>query len=282
MASQGMGAELTELVTQMKSTISEHFTPTLAKLREDFTKEYNHVSDWTQDVQRAIDDAGAKLDPPLTNAVDHVHKNQQLLKENFGKLTQEIHTNYVAHLHELEGQTTTQLGEAANHANDVIAKLGQLTEGHVAAQSEINHGLEEWLGNVDHMIGTLHEHEGHIGDSFNHLADQVSHTVDDLGGKLGHAGELVTDHINSALHGHGSELDQLLSGQKDHFISHIQEAAGGGVNQAMSLVGEFMHAGEDMGHVFDGGMGDVLGAVEQVTNVIHEIEPVLKTAKALL
>lgn len=276
-----MGVQLTELATQMKTTIHDQFVPTLEELKHKFDSEMHKMSSWADDIRNAIDDVRDSLP-------DHVHKMIEALHHHQDEVKKAVHTclsqgqEYQDEVHEAEVSIHTLQETTHGHSVELHTGLGGNQEIGHHMQEEVSHHLTDWMGAIDHTLGQADEHIGQVEQSFLHLGSEMAHGVADVVGQIGHASSFVTDQVSKSLDNFGNHLGQMSGERHDHLISHVGESVGGSVGGVISVVGEFVQAGEEMGDMFHGSLGDVLGSVEQVTNVIHEIRPVIDLAEALL
>lgn len=280
MASQGSGAELMELVTQMKATIDQHFTKTITELHDKVESEVNRVNDWLLDIQHALEEATPGVKESFHSASAKVDEMEALVKSEMTETAQAL-TAYVGHLHDAKGQAHELLANAVSAAHDVTDKLHAADDMHSNIGDAIAHALDDMHGQVNEHLTTLDGHQHTIVDALHALNDHANTHATDLVQKLTQTGEFVSEHVQSTVQAHLTNTNDLLSQQKDHFVSSIGEALGGHVGDVIGHVQGFVHTGESLGHAFDGGLGDVLQKVDEVGKLIDEIKPVIELAKKL-
>jgi len=280
MATQGSGAELMELVTQMKSTIHEHFLPTIQALRDKVHSETEHLRDWIGDVEHAAEEALPALHESFQTAQQKIEEMEGVVKTEVDETAQAINT-YVGYVHEVKGHAHDLLNTALTHAADVTEKLHTADETHASVGDTISHAMGDWSSQVQEHLTTLDGHHHTIADALHALGDHANTHVTDLTSKLQHTGEFVSEHVSTVVQLHVTNTGELLEHAKDHYISQVGEALGGHVGDLMGHVQGFVQTGEQLGHVFDGGLGDVLQKVDEVGNLIESIKPVIDLAKKL-
>lgn len=280
MASQGSGAELMELVTQMKGTIEQHFLPSMSDLENKLTTETGRVSDWIADIIHALNEAQPGVKESLHTASAKVDEMEALVKNEMTETAQAV-TAYVGHLHDAKGQAHELLNNAVSAAHDVTDKLHVADDTHGNIGDTIAHALDDMHTQVNEHLTTLDGHQHTIIDALHAFNDHTNTQTTDLVQKLTQTGEFVTEHVQSTVQAHLTNTNDLAGQQKDHFVSSIGEALGGHVGDVIGHVQGFGQTGESLGHAFDGGLGDVLQKVDEVGKLIDEIKPVIELAKKL-
>jgi hypothetical protein len=280
MANQGSGAELMELVTQMKGTIDQHFTPTIKDLHDRVQTEVDRVKDWLNDLAHSVDDANQSVPQSFHSASAKIDEMEALVKSEMTETAQAV-TTYVGHLHDHKGQTHDLLNNAVSAAHDVTDKLHASDDMHASIGDAISHALDGIHTQVNEHLTTLDGHQHTIVDALHALNDHANTQTTDLVQKLTQTGEFVTEHVQSTVQTHVTNGNDLAGQQKDHFVNSIGEALGGHVGDVIGHVQGFVQTGESLGHVFDGGLGDVLQKVDEVGKLIDEIKPVIELAKKL-
>jgi gas vesicle protein len=280
MATQGSGAELMELVTQMKSTIQEHFLPTMQALHDKVQTETERAGDWLNDVKHAAEEAQPVLHESFQTAQQKIEEMEGIVKTEVDETAQAI-TTYVGYVHEVKGHAHDLLNTALAHAADVTEKLHAADETHASVGDTISHAMGDWTSQVQQHLTTLEGHHHTIADALHAFNEHANTHVNDLTTKLQHTGEFVTEHVSTTVQLHVTNTGELLEHTKDHYISQVGEALGGHVGDVMGHVQGFVQTGEQLGHVFDGGLGDVLQKVDEVSHLIESIKPVIDLAKKL-
>ena len=280
MAAQGSGAELMELVTQMRGTIEQHFLPTIEELDAKLQSEMMRVHDWLHDVADAIKEVKPKLHDDFQAAQQKIHGTEEVVKQEVDQVVQSI-TAFVGHLHDAKGQAHELLSTAITHTGDVMQKLDHADETHGMVGDQIGHALGEITGHANDHLATLENHHSQIAEVLNGLHDHASSHVTDLTAKLQQTGEAVTEHVASAVQLHVGNAAELIGQQKDHFLGVVTETVGGHATEMITHVQGFVQMGTELGHTFDGGFGDVLSKVEQISHLLEEIKPVIELVKEL-
>ena len=280
MATQGSGAELMELVTQMKATIDQHFTKTISDLHDKVQTETGRVNDWLLDIEHALDEATPGIKESFHTASAKIDEMEALVKNEMTETAQAV-TAYVGHLHDAKGQAHELLGNAVSAAHDVTDKLHAADDMHGTIGDALAHALDDMHTQVNEHLTTLDGHHHTIVDALHALNDHANTQTTDLVQKLTQTGEFVTEHVQTTVQIHLTNTNELLGQQKDHFVSSIGEALGGHVGDVIGHVQGFVQTGESLGHAFDGGLGDVLQKVDEVGKLIDEIKPVIELAKKL-
>jgi gas vesicle protein len=280
MAAQGSGAELMELVTQMRGTIEQHFLPTIHELDGKMQSELLRVHDWIHDVADAIKEVKPKLHDDFQAAQQKIHGTEEVVKQEVDLVVQSI-TAFVGHLHDAKGQAHELLSTAVTHTGDVMQKLDHADETHATVGDQISHALGEITGHASDHLTTLESHHNQITEALNGLHEHADGHVTDLAAKLQQTGEAVTEHVTTLVQVHVSNAGELVGQQKDHLIGVVTEAVGGHANEMITHVQGFVQLGTELGHTFDGGFGDVLSKVEQISHLLEEIKPVIELVKEL-
>jgi phage-related protein len=280
MANPGAGAELTELVTQMQATINEHFFPTLSELEKKVEAETSRVQDWLHDIADAIKAAQPVATAGFAHCRDEIGKAEQAVKAELDHCVQTIN-GFVGHLHDHKGKAQELLGTALAGVADSVDKLHLAGESHAATHEQLAQKLSELSSHTDDSLATLATHHEQIIGSVATLGDQATQHFADVGAKLAQAGEFVTEHVSQTVQGHVANVGELVNAQKDHLLHAVSDVLGGDIGGFIGDIEGFMQAGEQLGQVFDGGLGDVLGKVDEVTGLIEQIKPVLDVAKEL-
>ena len=280
MATQGSGAELMELVTQMKGTIQEHFLPTMQGLHDKLDSELSHVADWLADINNAVKEAEPAFNDAFQTTQHKIEEMEGIVKQEVAETAQTIQT-YVGHLHDAKGHAQELLNNAVTHATDVTEKLHQADDTHGTAGDAITHILGEWTNHTTEHLATLETHHQSIVEALHTYNDHANTHVTDMTAKLQHTGEFVTEHVQTLVQQHVTNAGELLNQQKDHFVHVVGEALGGHVGEVIGGVQGFVHTGEQLGSAFDGGLGDVLQKVDEVSKLIEEIKPIIDLAKKL-
>lgn len=276
-----MGTQLAELATQMKTTIHDHFVPTLEGMKHKFDDEMHQMTSWADDIHEAIEEIRDTLPDQVRKMIENLHHRQDETKTEVEACLAQGQ-EYQDEVHQAEDSVHTLSETINNHGHDLQTGFESAQELGNTVQEEISHNLTEWMSAIDHTLGQADEHSNHIEQNFLHLGSEMAHGIADVVGQIGHATSFVTDHVAKSLDNFGSELDHMHGDQHEHLVGQIGEAIGGNVGGVISSVGEFIQAGEEMGDLFNGHIGDVLGSVEQVGNVINEIKPIIDLADALL
>ena len=274
MAAAGGGQQLVDLLTQMRSTINEHFIPTLEKLRGDFEHEMKAVADWTDEVTTAIDHTSQTCTSEVNKAMDAIHHGQQDVKTDSAHCSETIH-GHSSTVQEANTNAHTAAETSTGHLADVTSKLGEAEEAHGHATEEIKSHSDSWQSDIDHKSSEVNAHAHTIDSHFSQAGEQVLHNMNDLGSQLNHTSETLTSHVSTTLESHDSALQQLVSEQGQNFIHGIGGELGGHAGDFMSTIGQFMEAGEKLGETFGGGTQEVLDDIQKVTQIIDTIKPIL-------
>jgi hypothetical protein len=277
---QGSGEQILELVTQMRGTVEQHFLPTMEELHNKLQTETQRVMDWLLDVAESLEPIQPKLHDAFQASQQKVDEVEALAKQELAETVQVVNA-YVGHLHDAKGQAQELLNTAVAHAQDATEKLHHADDLHGTIGDAIAHALGDLQGQVGEHLTTLDSHEHAIVDALHALDSHAASHATDLAGKLQQTGEFVTEHVSSVVQQHVGNANELVSQQKDHFVSAIGEALGGHVGDVIGHVQGFVQTGESLGQAFDGGLGDVLQKVDEVGKLIDEIKPVIDLAKAL-
>jgi methyl-accepting chemotaxis protein len=279
MATQGSGTEIMELVTQMQNTIQQTFLPTMQELHSDFLKETQRVTDWVNDLSAAIKEAKPQIHEGFEAAVAALQHTETEIKKDVDDCTQAVNA-FNSHVSESQGHMQELLGTTTGHASEVMDKLHTADELHQNAHDQISHELGDWTGHVHDVMQQLDEHHTQITSSLQAYHENADHHFTDLMSKYGAAGELVNQHVGQASDHHNTSVGEFLASNQD--LSHsIGEELGGHV---MDLIGDsdgFISTAADLGHTFDGSLGDILHTIEGISNLLKEIEPVIDAARAL-
>ena len=280
MATQGSGAELMELVAQMKGTIQEHFLPTMQGLHDKLDTEMGRVGDWLADIEHSIQSAEASLNAAFLASQHKIEEMEGIVKQEVAEVAQVVQT-YVGHIHDSKGKAQELLTNAMAHTADVTDKLHSADDAHTQAGDQITHMMGEWMTNTTAHLATLDTHHQTIVDALHGFHDNANTHVTDLTAKLQQTGEAVSEHVQTAVQQHVTNAGELLNQQKDHLVHAVGEALGGHVGDLIGNVQGFVHTGEQLGSAFDGGLGDVLQKVDEVGKLIDEIKPIIELAKKL-
>jgi hypothetical protein len=277
---QGSGEQILELVTQMRSTIEQHFLPTMEELHNKLQSETQRVTNWLQDVQHSAEQARPVLHDNYQKAQQRIDEMEAMVKQEVAESAQAFNA-YVGHLHDAKGQAHELLNTALSHVHDATDKLHQADDVHASIGDTVTHALGDLQGQVAEHLTTIEGHHHAIVDALHALDSHANAHATDLGAKLQQTGEFVSEHVASVVQLHVGNANELLAQQKDHFVSTIGEALGGHVGDVVGHVQGFVQTGESLGQAFDGGLGDVLQKVDEVGKLIDEIKPVIDLAKAL-
>jgi methyl-accepting chemotaxis protein len=273
--------QLSELATQMKSTIQDHFVPTLEDMKHKFDDSMHDVTTWANEIHDAIEQVRTTLTDQVHKMIDDLHHRQEEVKTDVAACMA-LGQEYLDELHQADGSVHTLHEASAGHGTELHTGLTAVQELGHKVQDEVDHHLTDWMGAIDQTLGQADEHAGHIEQNFLHLGGELAHGVSEVTSQIGHAASAVTEQVSKSLEEFGSGLEHMNGDQHDHLLNQVGESIGGNVGGFVSVVGEFMHAGEEMHHLFDGGLSGVLDSVQEVGKVIDEIKPVIKMAEALL
>ena len=230
MASQGGGNELTELVTQMKGTIEQHFLQTIHELQGKLDTEVGRVEAWLHDVTDAINEVKPIINDAFTKCDNEVADAETTVKGELDHTVEAINA-YVAHLHDSKAKTQELLGNAIQHTTDAVDKLKHADDSHTATHDQITEALAGWTGNVDQMLVTLNNHQSHILDGFHTIGDQANQHLTELGTQLQHAGEFVTEHVTGVVQSHAQHAEEFVNTQKDHLVHGVGEVVRGKIGE---------------------------------------------------
>jgi methyl-accepting chemotaxis protein len=274
-------AQLSELATQMKSTIQEHFVPTLEGMKHKFDTAMHDMTSWADDIQDALDEIHERL-PKQAREVAQTWQHQATeIKDVFGQAL-EGGQAYKDEVHQAEGSVHTLHETTNGHGTELHGGLETAKEiGHKVGE-EVSHHLTDWMGGIEHTLAQADEHASTIEQHVTHLGGEMAHGLADVVSHIGHAAASVTEHVSKSLDEFGNDLEQMHGDQHEHMLNQVGEAIGGNVGGVISVVGEFMHAGEEMHQLFDGNLGHILDSVKEVDKVIKEIKPVIDLAETLL
>lgn len=280
MASHGSGNELTELVTQMKGTVEQHFLPLLDQLEAAYNKESSSVKAYLEDLKKALQDAHQGADAAFTQS-EAALRTQTTSEAPEVIAVAVALTQYQAHLHETGGKVQELVGNVISQSTDLSEKLSHADEVHGATHDQIVGVFGNWNTNVDGILTALTGHEHEVTEGWHLLGEQTNGHATDLMSKLQQAGELVTQHVTTVVQLHAQHSEELVSNQKEHMLQNVAEQLGGHAGDMISHLGEFGQVAQSAGHVFDGGIGEVLQGVDSVMNLVHPIEGVLKVVEEL-
>ena len=277
---KGGGNELSELVVQMQGTVTGHFKPLLEGLGHTWTTEGEHVAGLIDRLRDACNRSEHELDAAFTKAAGVLKDGDASAKTEAAHTVDALHA-YQAHLHESGGKVQELVGNVITHSGDLGEKLQHAMEINTATHDQVAAHYADWHGNVDQMLGNLASHQSQLVEGLHSLADTTHGHITDLGNKLQHAGEVVTQHVGSLVQTHQQHSEELANNQKEHLLQTIAEAVGGKNNELVGHLGDFVGVAEQAGQVFDGALGGVLNGVDEVMGLVHSIEPVLKLAEEL-
>ena len=280
MATQGSGAELMELVTQMKGTIEQHFLPVMQEMQSKLDTESARVKDWTADVYHAAKEVPPALHEYFQAITQKLEETEHMAKDELAEAAQTLN-GFASHMSEAHEHAQGLLNTALTHAHDVTEKLHTADDTHGAIGDHISHALGEWESHVTEHLGSLDTHHHTIVDALNALHDHATQHANELGAKLQQTGEFVTEHVGEAVQTHVANANELLSQQKDHLVHSVGEALGGHVGELIGHVQGFGQVTQTLHGAFDGGLGDVLEKVDEVGKLIDSIKPVIDLAKKL-
>lgn len=280
MSSPEIGAALNQLIHEMSNALSGNLIPALNEMTHKFDQEDQRVTDWSNDVHHALEETQQAWKAFTATAMEELHEAGATVEATLPDVEQNAH-QYDQKLAEAQAEIGTVSANYAEHASQLTDHLGALGEHHLAMEHEVEHHLTEWSGNVTGMLHTMDEHRAHITDAYDHVTHQVASHVEDIGAHIQSASGMVNEHVSAMVTHHASAVADLLHNSKDHLISHVGEALGGVVGESMSALEGFMHTGEELGHAFDGGLGDVLGVVESVAGIVDGIKPVIELAESI-
>lgn len=273
--------QLSELATQMKTTIQDHFVPTLEGMKQKFDDAMHDVTAWADEIHAALEQVRSTLPDHVRKMMDDLHHRQDEVKADV-QACMSMGQEYLDELHQADGSVHTLHEASVGHGTELHTGLTGVQDLGGRVQEEVDHHLTDWMGAIDQTLSQADEHAGHIEQNFLHLGSEMAHGVANVTSQIGHAASAVTDHVSKSLDDFGHHLDQMNGDQHEHLLNVVGESVGSTVGGVVSVVGEFMHAGEEMHQLFDGALGGVLGSVKEVGKVIDDIKPVIKLAEALL
>jgi len=280
MATQGSGAELMELVTQMRGTIEQHFLPVMNEMQTKLDTESSRVKDWLADVIHAAKEVPPALEASFQGITQKLEETEHMAKDELAEAAQTLN-GFAGHLNDAKSHAHDLLNTALAHTHDVTDKLHSADETHGAIGDTISHALGEWESHVTEHLATLDTHHHTIVDALNTLHDHANQHVTELSTKLHQTGESVTEHVTEVVQLHTGNATELLNQQKDHLVHAVGEALGGDVGDLIGHVQGFGQVTETLHGAFDGGLGDVLEKVDEVGKLIDSIKPVIDLAKKL-
>lgn len=274
-------AQLSELATQMKSTIQEHFVPTLEGMKHRFDTAMHDMTSWADDIHDAIEEIREKF-PRKTRAYADIWQADEVhITEVFGT-TIEAGQTYRDEVHQAEDSVHTLHETTSGHGTELHGGLETAKEvGHKVGE-EVSHHLTDWMGGIEQTLAQADEHASNIEQHVTHLGGEMAHGLADVVSHIGNAAASVTEHVSKSLDEFGNDLEQMNGDQHEHLLDRVGESIGGNVGGVISVVSGFMHAGEEMHELFDGNLGHILDSVKEVDKVIKEIKPVIDLAEALL
>ena len=275
-----LGTQLTELVTQMKSTINEHFMPALENMKQTFTDEMKEVEDWADDVEDAIEQVGIRIGDAFDELQEKLAAQVAATKSEADDCLEQI-GNYQDQVSQTEEAVSGLVETANQHGSDLDGGLNETDDLTSSVQDSLSDRLDEWMDEIQTTLASIEENGGEVVGHFANLGEQFGEHVQQLGGRIGESIDTVTSHVGDTLENLTGGLEQLVGNQTENLVSNIAEALGGDVGGFIGTIGEFVSAGEEMSGIFDGGIGDILGSVEEVGKVIDGIKPVIDLAEAL-
>ncbi len=276
-----MDVQLSELANQMKATIQDHFVPTLEGMKHKFDDSMHEITAWADEIHAAIEHVRSAL-PDLAHKMTEDLRHRQDEVKTDVQACLAMGQEYLDELHQADGSVHTLHEASVSHGTELHTGLTGVQDLGGRVQDEVAHHLTDWMGAIDQTLSQADEHAGHVEQNFLHLGSEMAHGLANVTSQIGHAASAVTDHVSKSLDEFGNQLDHMNGDQHEHLLNQVGEAVGTHVGGVMSVVGGFMHAGEEMHQLFDGSLGGVLDSVKEVEKVIDEIKPVIKLAEALL
>lgn len=281
MASAEIGAALNQLIHEMSSSLSGHLIPALDEMKQKFDQEDQRVVDWSHDIRSALDETQAHWKEFTANAMQELQGVESTIDATLPDVESNAH-QYEEKLAEVTNELHTASATYSEHSSQLVEQMGSLAEHHVQLEHDVDHHVNDWTDNIHTMVGHIDEHHSQIADAYALVTQKVTHGSDEIVTHIGQASGDVNEHVASLVTQNAGLVADLLGHSKDHMVNHVGGALGGAMGESMSALEGFMHAGEELGHAFDGGLGDMLGVVEHVGDVVKAIEPVIKLAEELL
>jgi methyl-accepting chemotaxis protein len=281
MSSSDAGAALNQLIHEMSGSLTSHLIPALEEMKRKFDDEEQRVVDWGNDVLHAVGETEQAWKAFAASTLQDL---------------QSIDANVEASIEGIQPDTSTYDG-ALHHAEEALGVVaaayhdqiglasevfGELLQHHGKLEEDIGHHLSEFTGTVTGALHTLEEHGGQIADAYQHVTHAVASGVEDVTHHLGSTASAVTEHVSGILQQHASGIAELVSNSGQHLVQGVTQALGETAGAGVSALGEFLQKGEELGQAFDGGLGDVLGVVEHVADVVDSIKPVIELAETVL
>lgn len=274
-------AQLSELAIQMKSTIQEHFVPTLEGMKHRFDTAMQDMTSWADDIHEAIENIRERIPKGVLSNAEILLSDAADIKQVFGEAV-EAGQAYHGEVHQAEDSVHTLQETSNGHGAELHGGLESAKElGHKAGE-EVSHQLTDWMAGIEHTLTQADEHASNIEQHVNHLGGELAHGIADVVSHIGQAAASVAEHVSKSLDEFGDDLEQMNGDQHEHLLNQVSEAIGGNVGGVISTVSGFMQAGEEMHELFDGNLGQILDSVKEVKKIIQEIKPVIDLAETLL
>ncbi len=274
-------AQLGELATQMKSTIQEHFVPTLEGIKHKFDAAMADMTSWADDIHDAIEEIRERLPRKVRAYADIWQADEAHVTEVFGT-TIEAGQSYRDEIQQAEDSIHMLHETSSGHVTELHGGLETAKEAGHKVGEEVSHHLTDWMGGIEHTLAQADEHASSIEQHVTHLGGEMAHGIADVVSHIGQAAASVAEHVSKSLDEFGDDLEQMNGDQHEHLLNQVSEAIGGNVGGVISTVSGFMQAGEEMHELFDGHLGHILDSVKEVDKIIQEIKPVIDVAEALL
>ena len=273
--------QLGELAIQMKSTIQEHFVPTLEGMKHKFDIAMEDMTSWADDIHDAIEKIREQMPSKIRVNADRLREDEATITELFGT-TMVAGQSYRDGVQQAEDSIHTLHETSSGHVTELLGGLETTKEAGHKVGEEVSHHLTDWMGGIEHTLAQAGEHASNIEQHVTHLGGEMAHGIADVVSHIGQASASVAEHVSKSLDEFGGDLEQMNGDQHEHLLNQVSEAIGGNVGGVISTVSGFMQAGEEMHELFDGNLGQILDSVKEVNKIIQEIKPVIDLAETLL
>ncbi|HET7402708.1 MAG TPA: hypothetical protein VFJ62_13020 [Usitatibacter sp.] len=281
MSSSEAGAALNQLIHEMSGSLTSHLIPALEDMKRKFDDEEQRVLDWGNDLLHAVDETEQAWKAFAASTLQDLQSIDANVEASVAGI-QPDGTAFDGALNQAEEALAAVTGVYADHVGSLVEHFNDLVQHHGKLEQDIGQHLGEFAGTVTSALHTLDEHHGQIADAYQQVTHAVASGVEDVATHIGSTASAVTEHVTGILQQHAAGIADLVSSGEQHLVQHVGQALGETVGTSVSMLGEFMQAGDELGQAFDGGLGDVLGVVEHVADVVDGIKPVIELAEAIL
>jgi uncharacterized phage infection (PIP) family protein YhgE len=280
MSAHDFGTNVSQAVLAVHNVVHSHIQPAVASIEQHLEQE-----------RHAVHAALTSIDQAVAHGKTAVHEQSQALiakmqaiEGDLQQLTHSCHTDLeqlqgaIDHLQQEVQRTMTDSQAAAQQATTAFDTFDQQAQQLTQAAAQ---QIAEWAHTIDDRVNELSNREGALRQAGHTLETEstnglhsVSRGLDELAQNSAQQFATLSSEIERS-------VGQLTINYDQHTLHEIGPETDSSAAEVSSQLDAFRSAADGVESAFDSGIGDVIGKIAQISQILDEIKPVIEVVQTI-